>query len=329
MTPIPGPSLSDSTRVAETAGDPTSVAETALVIAHGAMSTTGPVRERNEDHLGWGRLASPASAVVVGSRTDLAPVSFLSDLDGPVDAWGPVTGRTTESPESGVVFVVADGLGGYGGGDVASRLAVGELLERFGAAADAGARRASLVRAAFTAANQRVFDAALSGEGARRMQTTLTALLLVPGEAHIGHVGDSRIYRARGDILDLLTTDHTQVMEMLRMRLIRPDQAADHPARHALTRSLGADIAVRADVRAESLADGDTFLLCSDGLWSKVDAREIQEALGGDLRTACERLVHLSVERGGEDNASAVAVRVERAGSPADRPRGWRRFLPA
>lgn len=320
MTPISGPRISDSTGVA--------AEEAALVVAHGAMSTTGPVRERNEDHLGWGRLAAGGSTVVVGSLTDLPPVPLVS-ADGPIDAWGPLGGTTTESPESGVVFVVADGLGGYGGGDVASRLAVGEMLDHFSATADPGARRASLLRAGFTAANQRVFDAALSGEGTRRMQTTLTALLLVPGEAHIGHVGDSRIYRSRGDILDLLTTDHTQVMEMLRMRLIRPDQAADHPARHALTRSLGAEIAVRADVRAEALADGDTFLLCSDGLWSKVHASEIQEALRDDVRAACERLVALSVERGGEDNASAVAVRVARAGRAADGPRGWRRFLPS
>ncbi|MHB8460477.1 MAG: PP2C family protein-serine/threonine phosphatase [Candidatus Limnocylindrales bacterium] len=319
MTPIPG-SLS---------GDPTSVAEAALVVVHGAMSTTGPVRERNEDHLGWGRLAAPASGVIVGSRTDLAPIPLISAVDGPVDAWGPVGGMSAEADGSGVVFAVADGLGGHGGGDVASRIAIGELLDRFGASTDAGSRGAPLLRAGFNAANQRVFDAALSGEGARRMQTTLTALLLVPGEAHIGHVGDSRIYRARGDMLDLLTTDHTQVMEMLRMRLIRADQAADHPARHALTRSLGAEITVRTDVRTESLADGDTFLICSDGLWSKVDASEIRQALRGDVRSGCERLVLLAIERGGEDNATAVAVRVERAGHPADRPRGWRRFLPS
>jgi serine/threonine protein phosphatase PrpC len=311
------------------ADDLTGAADAALVVAHGAMSTTGPVRERNEDHLGWGRFGTPASGVVVGSRTDLAPIPRMSASDGPVDTWGPLSGVHAEPPDSGIIFVVADGLGGYGGGDVASRIAIGELLDHFSAAADPRSLGSSLLRAGFNAANQRVFDAALSGEGTRRMQTTLTALLLVSGEAHIGHVGDSRIYRSRGDMLDLLTSDHTQVMEMLRMRLIRTDQAADHPARHALTRSLGGEITVRTDVRMEPIADGDTFLLCSDGLWSKVDASEIQEALRADVREACERLVSLAVERGGEDNATALAVRVERAGSPANRSRGWRRFLPA
>ncbi|MHB8399999.1 MAG: PP2C family protein-serine/threonine phosphatase [Candidatus Limnocylindrales bacterium] len=336
------------------ASDPTSAADAALVVVHGAMSTTGPVRERNEDHLGWGIVGTAGSGVVVGSRADVAPMPLISAVDGPLDAWGPVGGSASigggargapappgapaprgaaAPPGTGVVFCVADGLGGYGGGDVASRIAIGELIERFEGertiSDEVASRGAAMLRAGFAAAHQRVFDAALAGEGTRRMQTTLSALLLLPGEAHIGHVGDSRIYRRRGDMLDLLTTDHTQVMEMLRMRLIRPDQAADHPARHALTRSLGAELTVRTDVRLEPLADGDTFLLCSDGLWSKVDSNEIRDALGGDVRTACERLVLLAVERGGEDNATAVTVRVERAGRASERPRGWRRFLPS
>jgi protein phosphatase len=307
--------------------DATSVTGPALVVVHSAMSTTGPVRERNEDHLGWGRLGDPAAAVVLGSRADTPPNSLDTVADGPIDVWGPVKPSAGEPGASGAIFIVADGLGAYGGGDVASRIATGELLDHL-AASERVPSGASFLRSAFNAANQRVFDAAISGEGTRRMQTTLTALMLLSGEAHIGHVGDSRVYRSRGDILDLLTTDHTQVMEMLRMRLIRPEQAADHPARHALTRSLGAEITVRTEVRMEPLADGDTFLLCSDGLWSKVDATEIREALCVDVDEACQRLVHLAVERGGEDNATAVAVRVDRAGRAADRPRRWRWLLP-
>jgi PPM family protein phosphatase len=309
--------------------DETSAGSPALVVVHGAMSTTGPVRERNEDHLGWGRIGSPQSSVVVGSLTDVVAERLMSDVEGAVDAWGPLGSAGDAADASGFVFVVADGLGGYGGGDVASRLAIGELLDRVTATSDGAFRGATLLRAGFNAANQRVFDAALSGQGTRRMQTTLTALVLVAGEAHIGHVGDSRIYRSRGDMLDLLTIDHTQVMEMLRMRLLNADQAADHPARHALTRSVGAEITVRTDVRVESLVDGDRFLLCSDGLWSKVDSSEIQEALRADVAAGCERLVRLAIDRGGEDNATAVTVRVERAGTAADRPRGWRRFLPS
>ena len=160
------------------------------------------------------------------------------------------------------------------------------------------------------------------------MQTTLTTLLFSPGEVHVAHVGDCRAYRLRSDALELLTTDHTQVMEMLRMKLISPEQAADHPARYALTRSLGAELIVRTDIGRETLVDGDVYLLlCSDGLWSKVDANEIAAALRGDVLSACERLVELAVERGGEDNSSALALRVHVAGRPPEVAAGWRRFF--
>lgn len=289
---------------------------------HAALSTTGPVRERNEDHLGWGGLAAGDRGVLLGSRANLVP----DEIPGR-KTWGPATAVRDERPGRGLVFAVADGLGGYGGGDVASSLAVAELLDQTGHAGGSGLRPAGVLRAAYGAANQRVFDAALSGQGTRKMQTTMTTLLLSPGEVHVAHVGDCRAYRLRGDALELLTTDHTQVMEMLRLKLISPEQAADHPARYALTRSLGAELIVRADIGRETLVDGDTYLLCSDGLWSKVDANEIAAALRDTCGAACERLVELAVERGGEDNTSALALRVHAAGRPPEAASGWKRFF--
>jgi PPM family protein phosphatase len=188
-------------------------------------------------------------------------------------------------------------------------------------------RLATVLRNAYSAANQRVFDAAISGQGTRKMQTTLTTLLLSPGEVHVAHVGDCRAYRLRGDTLEQLTTDHTQVMEMLRLKLITPEQAADHPARYALTRSLGAELIVRADIGRETLLDGDAYLLCSDGLWSKVDANEIAAAMRDGCQSTCEQLVELAVERGGDDNASALAVRVRTAGQAPEAASGWKRFF--
>jgi protein phosphatase len=224
---------------------------------------------------------------------------------------------------------VADGLGAYGGGDVASRMAVEALLSRAAAERPVpeSSRAPRFLRAAFDAANHAIFDAALDGAGARKMQTTMSALLLEPGELHMAHVGDCRVYRLRGDGLELLSSDHTQVMEMLRMRMITPEQAADHPARYALTRSLGGELIVRTDIRKEALVDGDRFLLCSDGLWGKVSAGEIVDALSGPPDAGCRDLVGLAVERGGEDNATALAIRVTRAGEAQARPQGWRRLI--
>ncbi|MDP9326237.1 MAG: protein phosphatase 2C domain-containing protein [Candidatus Dormibacteraeota bacterium] len=256
------------------------------------------MRPQNEDALGWGRIGAP-----------------LED--------------NLEDAGQGLVFAVADGLGAYGGGDVASQMAVKVLLDHArGHPPGADLRPAKLLRTAFESANRGIFDAALAGEGSGKMQTTMSALVLSPGEAHLGHVGDCRGYRLRGGDVEILTTDHTQVMEMLRMRIISPEQAAEHPARHALTRSLGNDLLTRTDVRKEVLQDGDTFILCSDGMWGKLEVAEIRDALStDDLQAACDQLAELAWDRGGEDNITGMMVRVLSAGQAPERPAGWRRFF--
>ncbi len=252
------------------------------------------MRPHNEDHLGWGRIAVPA--------------------------------ETAEAEPTGLIFVVADGLGAYGGGDVASEMAVTTLLRHAERARDG--RATQLLRSGFEAANLGIFDAALQGHGAGKMQTTMLALALSPGEAHMGHVGDCRAYRLRADSIELLSTDHSQAMEMLRMRLITPEQAADHPARHALTRSLGAELITRIDLRKDNLQAGDSFLLCSDGLWGKLTLAEIRDALAAPAtETALAHLVELAIERGGEDNASGVMLRVLETPLAPPRAPGWRRFF--
>ena len=254
------------------------------------------MRPHNEDHLGWGRIAAPGDAAA--------------------------------DEVAGLLFAVADGLGAYGGGNVASELAVTTLLHHAASKAGAELPPTQLLRTGFEKANMTIFDAALEGQGSRRMQTTMLALALGPGELHMGHVGDCRAYRLRGDGIEVLSTDHTQAMEMLRMRLITPEQASDHPARHALTRSLGAELIARVDLRKEHLQPGDSFLLCSDGLWGKLALAEIRDALETeDLDVALTRLIDLAVERGGEDNASGVALRVVETPDAPARPQGWRRFF--
>jgi serine/threonine protein phosphatase PrpC len=267
-----------------------------VLIEHASLSETGPVRPHNEDHLGWGRIAVPAGEPVAAG--------------------------------SGLIFAVADGLGAYGGGDVASRLAVTTLLQHAEATTGPDIKPTQLLRSGFEKANMTVFDAAMEGQGTRRMQTTMLALVLSPGEVHMGHVGDCRAYRLRGDGIEVLSTDHTQAMEMLRMRLITPEQASDHPARHALTRSLGAELIARVDLRKETLQQGDCFLMCSDGLWGKLALAEIRDALtSDDYQAALAGLVQLAIDRGGEDNSSGLMLRVVATPEAPPRPQGWRRFF--
>jgi serine/threonine protein phosphatase PrpC len=278
-----------------------------LAVEYAGLTVIGHVREHNEDRLGWVALDGGAPFVTPPEEHALTQSVATSEL--------------------GLVFAVADGLGGYGGGEVASGMAVEESLCQAQKGLANGSRVPGAIRDSFNKANGAILDAALSGKGGRKMQSTLSALVITPGEAHLGHVGDSRVYRRREGELELLTTDHSQVMELLRMHIITPEQAIEHPARYALTRSVGGNLMVRIDIRSERLEQDDTFLLCSDGLWSNVTSSEVAEALDLQPADACKQLVDLALGRGGDDNATAMVIRVREAGQRPDAPQGWRRLF--
>jgi protein phosphatase len=191
-----------------------------------------------------------------------------------------------DSWDRGPLFVVADGLGGHAAGEVASRLAVDAALQAWTTGA-AGPPSQSL-RAAARAA----------------------------------HVGDSRAYLVRGEECHQLTADHTRVGEMLRMKLLTPEQAAAHPARSQLTRALGGDVTVQVDLIRKPVAAQDTFVLCSDGLWDAVSRAEIT-AWAGAIGTekvptpaeCADGLLSLALEREAPDNVTVVVIRVS-----SDRP---------
>jgi len=278
-----------------------------LAVEYAGLTVIGHVREHNEDRLGWVALDGGAPFVTPPEEHALTQSVATSEL--------------------GLVFAVADGLGGYGGGEVASGMAVEASLSQAQKGLTNGSRVPGAIRDSFNKANGAILDAALSGKGGRKMQSTLSALVITPGEAHLGHVGDSRVYRRREGELELLTTDHSQVMELLRMHIITPEQAIEHPARYALTRSVGGNLMVRIDIRSERLEQDDTFLLCSDGLWSNVTSSEVAEALNLQPADACKQLVDLALERGGDDNATAMVIRVRDAGQRPEAPQGWRRLF--
>lgn len=226
----------------------------------------------------------------------------------PDDAW-----------DRGPLFVVCDGLGGHAAGEVASRLAVDTALASWTKGPPAAARQA--LRTAARAANVAVYDAALE-QGRRGMGTTFTALTLAGHEALVAHVGDCRAYLVRDEQCTQLTPDHSRAGEMLRMKLITAEQAATHPARSMLTRSLGAEPTVQVELITSPLLAGDTFVLCSDGLWESVRRAEVVAAavsIGTDASPtpaqAADTLVELALKRGAPDNVTAVVVRVK-----SDRP---------
>jgi protein phosphatase len=198
-------------------------------------------------------------------------------------------------------------MGGHAAGEVASRLAVESMLTTWTTGAAANPNQA--LRSAARSANAAVFAASLD-QGHHGMGTTLTALALSGMEAFVAHIGDSRAYLVHKGQCSQLTQDHSRVAELLRMRLITPEQAVHHPARSQLTRSLGFGPAVQVDLVRSQVAVGDSFVLCSDGVWDLVSRTDIAEAVAEPPDKAAEALVAEALGRGAPDNVTVIVVRV-------------------
>ena len=201
------------------------------------------------------------------------------------------------------LLVVADGMGGHLGGEVASRTAVEAIGESI---LNGSGDPENMLERAFDAANQRVFDRASEEAELHGMGTTGVALLLDPsGAAWVAHVGDSRAYLLRGGRLERITDDHSWVFHEMQNKRLTPEQARVHPNRNALLRAIGVDPEVDVDVIQIDLVGGDRLLLCSDGLWNEVDDKTIGTVLADLEPKACvQRLVDLANDAGGHDNVT-------------------------
>jgi serine/threonine protein phosphatase PrpC len=286
-------------------------------------------------------VAQPGSgdAAASGARPPSGGDRLAEHGESGTVAWAficdPGTGRDNNEDFAGAVdgpgdpvFVVADGMGGHAAGEVASRLAVETVLAAWAGAAGAAHQR---LRAAIRSANVAVFDASHEA-GRRGMGSTLTALAVSGREAVIGHAGDSRAYLVRNGQALQLTADHSRVGEMLRMRLITAEQAARHPARSMLTRSLGTDPMVQVDLIRHPAEIGDVYVLCSDGLWDSVGRAEIAEAVGhagrGEVRAPAEAaaaLIELALKRDAPDNVTVAVIQLLALGAASPGRRLFRR----
>lgn len=212
------------------------------------------------------------------------------------------------------LFIVADGMGGAQAGEVASMTAVQAFENGLPPGNPEEALQATIGLANRTIHDQAHADSSLAGMG-----TTITAAALDPEDEMvvIGHVGDSRAYRLRDGILQRLTKDHSLVEEMRRRGQITEAQAEDHPQRSIITRALGPEPEVLADIQSVPTAPGDLFLLCSDGLTTMLGDERIKELLIGStsLDAATRALVDEANRAGGRDNITVVLFQVE---DPAD-----------
>lgn len=212
------------------------------------------------------------------------------------------------------VFVVADGMGGHAGGDVASAI----VVEEFGALAGTSYDDGTVVPAvagALEASQRRIEEHAAGGVGRAAPGTTVAGAVLVErGDPAwlVVNLGDSRVYRLHGGELHQVTRDHSLVQDLLDSGEITEEEVADHPERHVITRALGGPGAGEADLFRLGLAEVDRLLLCSDGVSGLVDDTTIRRILTDepDTAAAARALVAAALEAGGEDNATAVVVDV-------------------
>lgn len=215
-------------------------------------------------------------------------------------------------PALGLV-ALADGMGGYNAGEVASALATQTLTERLEKLWPAGtesARVATTLVDAILSANRAVFDASLANPEHRGMATTLVTAVFQRSRLTIGHVGDSRAYRLRQGQLHCLTRDHSLLQDHIDAGLITPELARMAQFKNLVTRAIGVSPEVDAEIHEHVVQAGDTYLFCSDGLNDMLTDAEMAQILRqvGPLEEAGQALLRRANEAGGRDNISLVLV---------------------
>jgi len=210
-------------------------------------------------------------------------------------------------PESRL-FLVADGVGGRRGGQVASQTVVDTFTEVF--AAKARGEVLPLLKQTVARCNQSIYEASLEVAELEGMATTVAVVAVDGARAIIGHVGDSRVYRFDGRQLSCETEDHSEVSEAVRAGVLSASQAARHPRRNIINRALGAEAEVEADFKIVPLDARTSFLLCSDGITRHVSDTELEGVMksGAHPQGICDQLKEMCFARGAEDNLTAVVV---------------------
>lgn len=241
------------------------------------------------------------------------------------------TGKVREHNEDAIaaemdlgLMVLADGMGGYNAGEIASGIAVKTVIgmirdsverETRGLIdAETGLTRQSIVlRDAIMRANKIIHQTAHSQAQCEGMGTTIVSCLFFDNRVSIAHVGDSRLYRLRNDQLERLTMDHSLLQELVDRGFYSPEEAERSTNRNYVTRALGVEPTVAVEVREDTVQKGDVYVLCSDGLSDMVEDEDIHltiSTFNANLATAGEQLIRLSNDNGGRDNVSIVMAHV-------------------
>lgn len=240
-------------------------------------------------------------------------------------------GRKREKNEDSLVinpnmslFIVADGMGGHLGGEFASRLAVKTIEETVQRMLESSKKNIAnqlplqnlesgeILKHAIHAASQKIYEEADRNVNLKGMGTTAVALWIQGTKGFIAHVGDSRAYLIREGKIQQLTQDHSFVAEQLRAGFITEEELKYHKFRNIITRSVGYQSDVDADLQVRDLEEGDHFLLCSDGLTNLIEDPDLCRIVSKhEPKEACQRLIELANKKGGDDNITAIVASVE------------------
>jgi PPM family protein phosphatase len=269
----------------------------------------------------------------VGAPAERVPVRLKAASAGLTDV-----GRKRDHNEDSFLiddelqlYVVADGMGGHAGGGTASRIAVETIDKklrdlRAGTPEKAGPTNLQdsavpeTIRSAVEQACLAIFAKAQEDPELAGMGTTVISLMLDDAHAFFAHVGDSRAYLVRGDLIQQISEDHSLVNEQIKAGMITPEEARHSRYRNIITRSVGFEEEVQVDVMGLLAEVGDTFVLCSDGLANMLEDTEILEIVRSlPLAEIPGKLIEMANERGGDDNITVVAVRVEHDDRPESR----------
>lgn len=212
------------------------------------------------------------------------------------------------------LYIIADGMGGANAGDIASNKAT-EIVKEYivnNYTQENDMAIKEMIRNALGFANKEVYELSIKNKDYEGMGTTLIILLIVNNKIYIGHIGDSRVYRIRKNIIRKITKDHTYVQNLIDNKELTKEQAVNHPKRHMLIKVLGCEEFVMPDIIVKKIEDDDYILMCTDGLTNLVKDREIYQIIKDkdNCKQAAETLVDIANSRGGFDNISVILIKI-------------------
>lgn len=219
----------------------------------------------------------------------------------------------SEEKDSYKLCILADGMGGYTGGEIASRLACKAAAQHILSNFDETKQYTKegimdIIKDAMSYANEIVYEKSRQEKELEQMGTTLEICLIYNNKVYIGHIGDSRIYKIKQDIMKKVTVDHSYVQKLIRDGKITKEQAINHPKKNMLMKALGCEEEIEPDFIVESFGPGEIILICSDGLTNMIAEQEIYNIIINNTETASDNLIKKAKELGGTDNITVIII---------------------